>query len=271
MTYIFKYTHFPKFLTKAEKRSLLAVESCFASCAVHVDAAIMDWQVRASSGRVLGKFKQRVRDLIAFLDNKYYSSTDGSIMNKERIERGRLLVETVQVAATNIFNQQTSLLQSQAIAKFKKSLQQLAREHDVIPSEISLQMMRQTLFDFRNNVLELELDEFALSSEPMQGELSALLQELLKEYPESTSAKLASISNMDRKVERSNQKKKGKVINIGLSMVGMLRPPGYGNLQGYAGYATSLLGMPLELLFGIQNDGDALDGGTSVLRTQKCI
>jgi hypothetical protein len=36
----------------------------------------------------------------------------------------------------------------------------------------------------------------------------------------------------------------------------MLRPPGFGNLQGYLGYATSLLGLPLDLLLGVHNDGN---------------
>eukprot|EP01035_Chromulina_nebulosa_P018117 gene18117-23771_t len=37
----------------------------------------------------------------------------------------------------------------------------------------------------------------------------------------------------------------------------MFRPPGYGNLQGYANYATSLAGLPFDLLFGVQNDGES--------------
>jgi hypothetical protein len=44
---------------------------------------------------------------------------------------------------------------------------------------------------------------------------------------------------------------------VSLSLVGMLRPPGFGNLQGFVGYATSLLGLPLDLLLGVQNDGDS--------------
>jgi hypothetical protein len=55
------------------------------------------------------------------------------------------------------------------------------------------------------------------------------------------------------------RKRKGlaKALGVSLSLVGMLRPPGFGNLQGFVGYATSLLGLPWGLLLGVQNDGDS--------------
>lgn len=48
-----------------------------------------------------------------------------------------------------------------------------------------------------------------------------------------------------------------KISNIALNLVGMLRPPGLGNLQGFVGYATSLLGLPLDLMLGVHNDGES--------------
>ena len=59
------------------------------------------------------------------------------------------------------------------------------------------------------------------------------------------------------KQSKKSKKKGSRAVNIGLNLVGMLRPPGYGNLQGFVGYATSLLGLPLDLMLGVQNDGDS--------------
>jgi hypothetical protein len=39
----------------------------------------------------------------------------------------------------------------------------------------------------------------------------------------------------------------------------MFRPPGFGNLQGFIGYSTALLGIPTDLLLGFQNDGETAD------------
>jgi hypothetical protein len=59
-------------------------------------------------------------------------------------------------------------------------------------------------------------------------------------------------------------------VRTSLQLVGMLRPPGYGNLQGYVGYSTGLLGLPLDLLFGFQNDGDSPEvRGSRTLRDFK--
>lgn len=48
-------------------------------------------------------------------------------------------------------------------------------------------------------------------------------------------------------------------IKMGLGLVGMIRPPGLGNIQGYFGYSLAALGMPINLLFGFQNSGDEFD------------
>ena len=64
--------------------------------------------------------------------------------------------------------------------------------------------------------------------------------------------------SMDKLVKKPKKKKGKRAINFVLSLVGMLRPPGYGNLQGFVGYSgLSMFGVPVETLLGVQNDGDA--------------
>jgi hypothetical protein len=71
-------------------------------------------------------------------------------------------------------------------------------------------------------------------------------------FRERTGAAAAASTGRGRK-----RKGLAKALGVSLSLVGMLRPPGFGNLQGFVGYATSLLGLPLDLMVGVQNDGDS--------------
>jgi len=123
------------------------------------------------------------------------------------------------------------------------------------------------------------------------GELSERLEALRAEFPESAAAKLEELAKLEREAAREavrgqsaaaranrglgpmgrrgrrkgpGAKKSGgplsllpRISNVALNLVGMLRPPGLGNLQGFVGYATSLLGLPLDLMLGVHNDGDA--------------
>ena len=87
-------------------------------------------------------------------------------------------------------------------------------------------------------------------------ETRSQLKGVLEEFPESPGAKLEAVRKFDNKAKQS-QRKKERGINIGLNLVGMLRPPGNGGLQGFIGYSTGLFGLPLDLLLGIHNDGDS--------------
>ena len=48
-----------------------------------------------------------------------------------------------------------------------------------------------------------------------------------------------------------------KAVNVAVQLVGMLRPVGLGNLQGYCSYAMG----PHSLLFGYADDRDPNGGG----------
>jgi hypothetical protein len=83
---------------------------------------------------------------------------------------------------------------------------------------------------------------------------------MAKEFGESSFGRLEQLKKVEKlaKKQGGGSGSKGKrAINLGLNLVGMLRPPGYGNLQGFVGYSTALLGLPLELLMGVHNDGDS--------------
>lgn len=247
-------------LNKTDKKALLQIESAFTTTTALIDLAIADWQGRVGSGKLIGKFGGRVRQLLESAEANFYLSTAGSSATRERIERGKQLFESIKTSVTTVFRQQLALLHTQTVAKFKKLLKELAESTTAgvgFTAEKGQQLMRQCLFDLKSQLADIEVQELGLTAESQMSDLSAALEAQLAEFPESSAFKLVELKKLEKQVSKPQKKKGNRSVNVGLSLMGMLRPPGYGNLQGYAGYATSLLGLPFDLLLGVHNDGES--------------
>lgn len=261
-------------LSPSQREALFRVEEAFSLGLAELDRALLRWQRRVSSGRVVGRFSESVSQVGNVCLDVFRLSTAGSGRSgeggRERVDRLRLLQEHLQTGVARLVRQQESLLESEVTKDLRESLVELwERDEEEVEVEVEdvkrkeeiQQLLRKSVFQFQAKAAELgEVSESRLS------EIRESLSELVNEFPESSSAKLAEVRRLDKQAKRgSGGKGKGKkrftglpkLSNLGLSLVGMLRPPGYGNLQGFVGYATSLLGLPLELLLGVHNDGDS--------------
>jgi hypothetical protein len=218
---------------------------------------LAEWYSRIGAGKLIGNFRERVLSANNLIESKYFDATAGNLASKPRYEKGQMLRSTVRVAATNVFNQQLFIIQNKVIDQFKANLQQAAAQLGQQESfyERGQQLIRKSVYDFQNMINALEIPEFDLIAKDSMDSVTTSLQSILGDYYNSNAGKLQIIKQMDSKVMAP--KKSGKLINFGLSLVGMLRPPGFGNLQGYCGYGTSIIGVPCDFLLGIQNDGDS--------------
>jgi hypothetical protein len=243
-------------LSPAQRESLLTIELAYTACIELIEAATTQWRQRIGSGKVVGKFGVRAQELLERIQKTFFEKTRGSLMIRERADRSQQLTSAIQAASLGIFRQQLSIAQTKCTADFKKELIALAAaDNDSVQTE-EQQLLRKAVFSFRSMATELEVDSLGLSATAAVEEFSNSLQTIATEFPESPAAKLEAVRKMEKQ-SKKGKKKGSRAVNIGLNLVGMLRPPGYGNLQGFVGYATSLLGLPLDLMLGVQNDGDS--------------
>ena len=63
------------------------------------------------------------------------------------------------------------------------------------------QAIRQVLFEFRSQVLDLEIERLGLTSEAVQAEFSQSLEAFAKEFPESAFGRLEAVKKMEKLVE----------------------------------------------------------------------
>ena len=212
------------------------------------------WQKRVGlHGKLIGKFSSRVRLLLKSVIHEFRARTSGTLTIRERNLRSLELEDTVKLASTNLFNQQVAIAQSIVRDKFKEALLVLPEYN----KEMEMQTMRSMLFEFKSIISDIEIEEFDLKlTASLISEFSALLQDTARQLPESSQAKLNTIRRLDL-ISKSQKKKNTAGINVGMNIVGMLRPSGFGNLQGFVNYGTTILGLQTELLLGFQNDGDS--------------
>lgn len=241
-------------LTASERESLFAVEEAYSAGIAQSEAVMNQWRSRVSNGKVVENFGKRAEALIGDVKKSFFARTLGCRVVRERADRVSLLTMNIRNTAENLLKQQVTILQASTVAAFKKALVKVMRNGG--GNEEDENALRIASYEFRAKVGGLESDALGLDASAAISELASSLQMTLKDFPESNQARLESIRLMDRKAKKP-KKKKGRAVNIGLNLVGMLRPPGYGNLQGFAGYATSAFGLPLDLLLGVQNDGDS--------------
>jgi hypothetical protein len=228
------------------------------------DSVIEQWRERVHGGRLVGKFGDRVSALARSVSEAFMQRTLGSLVVRDRADRLAQLTNYIGVAAKTLFNQQMAIVSADTTRRFQRDLLKLLSS-GIQSSEEEQQLLRQALFAYQSAATDLEVELFSLRAEALQAELAEDLKRLVVDFPESPAAKLLSLKRVEKEVRRPRIKKGSRAVNIGLSLVGMFRPPGFGSLQGFAGYSTALFGLPFDILMGVQNDGDSAEVGQDVL------
>ena len=247
----------PKAFLKPDQRSALyVIEKAYSKCLSNAETIMQRWIIRVNEGKVVGRFSERVQQLVSSTQKSFFFETRGSVLIRERASRAEQLSTAILSTSSTVMKQQLIILQNEASESLKKSLIKLARTHNEVPPEEEQQAMRNIYSEFDTKASELESEDLGLMTAEAKKEVRSHLKSILEEFPESPSAKLEAVRKFDNKTKQS-QRKKDRGINIGLNLVGMLRPPGNGGLQGFAGYSTALFGLPLDLLLGVHNDGDS--------------
>ncbi len=253
-------------LNKEQQRSLFVIESAYSQLLQQADVFFAQLRRRVEAGKRVAQFPQRVRELLSSLLAEFSAAVAGTSAVRERIERLSNLRAFVQTSAARLFQQQLLQLDFEHARRFRRDVAALhasfrGSEDAAASAEAMQAAVRKAVFDYQaaGSALEDEALGLLVSQEQLE-DFSKKLQAVAKEYPESAEAKLEEVRRLERQVQQQKPRRKRRgqrAFGVSLNLVGMLRPPGYGNLQGFIGYATSLLGLPLDLLLGVQNDGDS--------------
>ena len=173
-----------------------------------------------------------------------------------RLEKRSRLENKVKMALEELFKAQIENLEKVTLSKFNSAL---LRQHgkNVGKEQFyneNAATVRAALLSFENSMMELEVPSLSLTRAGAVSEINKKLNTALYEFPDSPAVLLKNMKQVTRAANKQKKPSERK-IDLGLDFVAMLRPDGFGNLQGFAGYQLG----GNNIIVGVHNDADAPD------------
>lgn len=233
-------------------------------------SSLQTMQSRVTQGKIIPAFSNRAERLVQSVLTDFHRIAPASFV-MERARRAKELQESLTASLLQLFAQQVLLKETESLDKLRRELFSLYLKQDQPSVEAVQQVVRSVLFAHSAAVAQLESEALGMTYNNAKL-FSEKLTALSDGFARSSDGQLAAIQRAEQAIRKTNKKsakrgakggKKGgnllSFLKLSTTLVGALRPPGNGNLQGFIGYSTALLGRPLDFLLGFQNDGDSVE------------
>jgi len=236
--------------------AFVAVSNAHAKQSRTARAKIASWKSRAARGLWAESFgtdaeAMRKRILSSF-DSETLVAAGLPLVASYRLEMRTQLASLVYSSIVELFAAQVVNLEKRTL---KRLGSQLLKKLDAtpiedVPSE-NAAAIRAAMFSFDNIMSELEVPSLSLTKvKPCRDMESKLTDEVLN-FLDSPAAQIKRTKKITEVV--SKEKKPGqRSVDMGLDLVAVLRPDGFGSLQGFAGYQMG----GNSITFGVHNDAD---------------
>jgi len=252
-------------LTPSVASCVASIDDAYAASARNARAKITAFRSRTSRGLTVSGFGKSATDLFTKTLNNYDRATlssAGTPAAPYRSERREELRKIMTRGIKECFVSQMSSLQKTALAKFNASLLEKDAKSPAAGSTKATEIdydeerasIRTAAFKFDTAASALEVPSLALKKDRYVADTTTKLGEVLEKFPDSPEAQLRRIGRIKRKASKPRAPKQ-RAINAGVNLVAMIRPDGFGNFQGFAGYSLG----PHGVIVGVHNDADAPD------------
>lgn len=219
-------------------------------------AKIASWKSRAARGLWAENFgteaeAMRNRVLSSF-DSETLVAVGLPLVASYRLEMRTQLASLVDSSIVELFGAQVANLQKRTL---KRLGSQLLKKLDVtpvedVPSE-NAAAIRAAMFSFDNVMSALEVPSLSLTKVKPSRDMEAKLTDDAINFSDSPAAQIKRTKKVTEVVNKE-KKPSERSVDLGLDLVAVLRPDGFGSLQGFAGYQMG----GNSITFGIHNDAD---------------
>jgi hypothetical protein len=170
-----------------------------------------------------------------------------------RLEVRSKLKGRVESAIRELFKLQVEILEKSTLKKFNAMLLRKYKDNEGTEQfyNDNAAAVRSAAFAFDNAMEDLEVPSLSLTKSKASQEMSTKLNSALLSFPDSPSARLKQMNQVSRAVNKKKEPTERKV-DLGLDLVAMIRPDGFGNLQGFGGYQLG----GNNIVVGVHNDAD---------------
>jgi hypothetical protein len=235
--------------------AFVAVGSAYSKYARTARAKIVAWKSRVARGLWVEGFGSDAETLrkrvLGSFDSETLAAAGLPLVAPYRLEMRSQLATSIDSSIREVFTSQVANLEKSTIKKLRA---QLLKKLDVPAEEAaseSAASIRTASFAFDSAMTDLEVPSLSLTKAKACRDMETKLTDEVLGFADSPIAQIKRTKKVTKVT--SKEKKPGqRSIDLGLDLVAMLRPDGFGSLQGYAGYQLG----GNSITFGVHNDAD---------------
>lgn len=244
-----KSREFPALPSRLELFMTYQIEATYNRLIQEADKKLARWKATADRGWVVGGFGEAAGALLSSSLEEFDRETQPLALSPLRLAKHEELEAALTTGIQALVKQQLSNLQAQGLKKFKASLVKLVGKDNREDEEILAQEALEAWFE--EAATALVVPGAAPTYTQALTDFVAQLTEYAQKWPTSPAYNVQAM----KRLEKKSKKRPGKpAYGMSFQLVGHVRVPGRGNLQGFTTYQAG----PLQLLFGFQNDRSLL-------------
>ena len=249
--------------------AILACDDAYSRASRTSRAKIASWRHRASRNHLVPGFGRKAEALLTstldLFDRDTMAAAGLPRAGSQRLIVRKKLQDRTGGMISRLFDEQMAVLEKRTLRKFQAGLlSKMDVDDDGSSSsskfgganharylETNADALRSAAFAFDVGASSLEVPSLSLMKTRAVRDMDDRLNGALIAFPDSPSAKIRMLSKVGRVVSKKKQPTEGSV-SVALDLIAMIRPDGFGNLQGFAGYQLG----PHSVTVGVHNDAD---------------
>jgi hypothetical protein len=239
----YSYIHDDFISLKAQKISLYELEMVHSSVLSQFDQFWRPWRKRVNAGGIVTNFRDRSDALLHKICQEFLIKTASCNLAKQRSNKLTLLEKMIENSQQILFRLQQDVLERKARLDIKNRLIAILARNGSYPEDTRdlLSVVLKQLNISLSSLRPLHLDtDWAASF----GQVVDRMTRYCNSFPESPEGQLEVIQLSDQIIRKKNKissdgsensnnsLRRQLSVKFGLGLVGMVRPPGFGNLQG---------------------------------------
>jgi hypothetical protein len=245
--------------------AILACNDAYSRASRTSRAKIAGWRHRVSRGLLVPGFGPKADALLTrtldLFDRDTMAAAGLPRAGTQRLIAREKLRDRTEGIIGRLFDDQVSILEKSTLRRFQAALLRKMDGDDGMSLstagdrskflESNAEALRSAAFAFAVGASSLEVPSLSLTKSRAVREMDDKLNSALIAFPDSPAARIRSLAKVDRVVSKKKQPSEGSV-SVALDLIAMVRPDGFGNLQGFAGYQLG----PHSVTVGVHNDAD---------------
>jgi len=256
------YTQINSVASEASPTSTAAILACddsFARNHKTARAKLASWKSRTGRNLTVDNFGSAAAQLLKRTMESFDRDTisaagiAGSVASY-RLEVRSKLQARFESAIRELFKLQAEILEKSVLKKFNSMLLRKHGKDNEGTEKFyndNASAVRSAAFAFDQAMEDLEVPSLSLTKSKASQDMSNKLNSALLSFPDSPAARLKDMKQVNKAVSKE-KKPSERSVDLGLDLVAMIRPDGFGNLQGFGGYQLG----GNNVIVGVHNDAD---------------